>query len=785
MREIEPILPPELRSTLDAYYTAPQPDSAFAERLEVQLRKQHAGLIVRTPTASFHRSRLRSSFMLSLRTRPMLALLAALLALLLLTGIAYAVGRLTGFIPGIGFVDDVQSILETPITVNQSLEATAPAASPGEAGTPMPRIASETVFEGTATTPGELDTAAPAGPISSQERQGITLTIEQVVSETDRLVIAYKISGLPADIFGPERAKKFAAEANAEDPFLVNVRLPEGTVLTLADGGHCSGAGDGVTSWLSCRLVRSPLPEGVNQFTLEMQRLPNSLPGELPENWAIPIRLTPLTPAQGANAVQNLDLRSPQINGVTMRLIKAVQTSSETAFQLAMEWEGSNRFLHHTAPITLQDAQGRYYILTGGPDGGAYSIENPHYFSLPSVVTSPVDGSNPITFRLDWAILSISGAVVDDPAGAPILRVDAGQSASIGHEWRIDQTIQAGEFALHFIQARLKPGQDGSVILEIDAQPQPGITSLNLFPAEGASSYEAGYDKVRGVLVSRISLPALPTKPLDLYISEILYKVNGPWEITWQPQPMAVTTVKPAPATTRVAPPAPTLVPDQPLLEEFQALRASALIPGGPGWVHQVMQFEQAEPVDTLDTGDLPEQPQRYRTDAWFLLDQDGYIRTTIYLRKTLDGRLLGADIDSGLYHFSLPEARGGIGQDLYIAKPSYDWDQIAYFNSVVSGGGTLRQENGAVDGKSCQLYIGTMPYDPPMVFSNEPLPVQAMIHSACIDPENGTVLQTQNQMTYSDGTTHVKDTTWFISIEKVDSLPEEVREILDQVIMP
>jgi hypothetical protein len=56
MREIEPILPPELRSTLDAYYTAPQPDSAFAERLEVQLRKQHAGLIVRTPPASFHRS---------------------------------------------------------------------------------------------------------------------------------------------------------------------------------------------------------------------------------------------------------------------------------------------------------------------------------------------------------------------------------------------------------------------------------------------------------------------------------------------------------------------------------------------------------------------------------------------------------------------------------------------------------------------------------------------------------------------------------------------------------
>lgn len=778
MHEIEPGLPPELRAALDTFYTAPQPDSAFAKRLEAQLLKQHAGLIARPQAASFHRSSLRSSVMLSLRARPILALLAALLALLLLTGIGYAVGRLTGFIPGIGFVDDVQSILQTPIVVRRTLAAPAPAASPGEEGAPLPRIDTETA-------PGELDTAAPGGSISSQERQGITLTIEQVVSEADRLAISYKIAGLPADIFGPERAEKFSAEANAEDPFLVNVRLPDGTTLSLANGGHCGGGGDGVTSWLSCRLVRSPLPDGVNQFTLEMKRLPNSLPGELPENWIIPIRLTPLTPAQGASAVQDLDLRSRQTNGITLRLIKAVQTPSETAFQLAMEWEGANRFVHHTASITLQDAQGRYYILTGGPDGGAYSIENPNYFSLPTLVTSPVDGSSPLTFRLDWAILSISGAAYDDPAGAPILRVDAGQSASIGQEWRIDQTIRAGGFDLRFTQARLKAGQDGSVILEIDTQPQPGITSLNLFPAEGASSSEAGYDKTRGVLVSRISLPALPAKPLDLYISEITCKVSGPWEITWQPQPMEITTVKPVPAPTRMAPPAPTPVPGQPLLEEIQALRASAQVPGGPGWVHQVMQVEQAEPVGALDTGDLPEQPLQFRTDAWFLLDQDGYIRTTIYLRKTLAGQLLSADIDSGLYHFSLPEGRGGIGQDVYIARPSYDWDQLSYFNSVVSGGSTIRRENGAVDGKSCRLYTGTIPYDPPMVFSNEPLPVKAMIHTACIDPETGAVLQIQNQATYSDGTTRVKDTTRFLSIEKVERIPDEVRQILEQVVMP
>ena len=61
----------------------------------------------------------------------------------------------------------------------------------------------------------------------------------------------------------------------------------------------------------------------------------------------------------------------------------------------------------------------------------------------------------------------------------------------------------------------------------------------------------------------------------------------------------------------------------------------------------------------------------------------------------------------------------------------------------------------------------------------------RAMIHFACIDPVTGTVLQIQNQMAYSDGKTIVKDTTRFISLEKVDKLPVEVQELWNKIIMP
>ncbi len=88
----------------------------------------------------------RKTFMQTLRTRPALAILLSFLALLLLTGVVYAIGRLTGFIPGIGFVQ------------KDAL-----------------RVLSESV---------------------SETREGITVSIEQVFADPERTIILYKTEGL-------------------------------------------------------------------------------------------------------------------------------------------------------------------------------------------------------------------------------------------------------------------------------------------------------------------------------------------------------------------------------------------------------------------------------------------------------------------------------------------------------------------------------------------------------------------------------------------------------------
>jgi hypothetical protein len=64
----------------------------------------------------------RKTLMKTLRAQPALMILSVLLALVLLSGVAYAAGRLTGFVTGFGFVSDASTtrVLENPIEVTKN-----------------------------------------------------------------------------------------------------------------------------------------------------------------------------------------------------------------------------------------------------------------------------------------------------------------------------------------------------------------------------------------------------------------------------------------------------------------------------------------------------------------------------------------------------------------------------------------------------------------------------------------------------------------------------------------
>ncbi len=123
--------------------------------------------------------------MQTLRTRPALAIVIAILALLLLTGVAYAISRLTGYIPGIGLIDQ-----SAPVRVL-------------------------------------------SGPVS-QTRDGITLTVQNAVLTSDKTVIVFALGGVQWNMF-PHDENISGCSGMAE------VRLPDGTHLQLSEGGGGAG----------------------------------------------------------------------------------------------------------------------------------------------------------------------------------------------------------------------------------------------------------------------------------------------------------------------------------------------------------------------------------------------------------------------------------------------------------------------------------------------------------------------------------------------------------------
>ncbi len=117
--------------------------------------------------------------MQTLRARPALAIMLAILALLLLTGVAYAIGRSLGYLPGFGLV---------------------------EHGTQI-RVLKEPV---------------------SLTKDGVTVTVKSATLTSDKTDIAYFVSGVPSSAYPEGEAVTGGCIGEAYEPYLL---LPDGAKI--------------------------------------------------------------------------------------------------------------------------------------------------------------------------------------------------------------------------------------------------------------------------------------------------------------------------------------------------------------------------------------------------------------------------------------------------------------------------------------------------------------------------------------------------------------------------
>lgn len=175
----------------------------------------------------------RKNFMQTVRTRPALALSLVLLALVLLSSVAYAIGKVTGYIPGVGIVD--QSV-------------------------PL-RILVEPVIV---------------------EKDGLTVVVSQLVVDTNRTFVAYTVDGIVIPMGKPPVCHA-----------MPSLQLPNGSALNFTNIGSGEGIGGQVGSIarFETTIFYPPIPANIDQVILTFPCILTE--GTGPENWQIPLKLAP------------------------------------------------------------------------------------------------------------------------------------------------------------------------------------------------------------------------------------------------------------------------------------------------------------------------------------------------------------------------------------------------------------------------------------------------------------------------------------------------------------
>ena len=377
-------------------------------------------------------------------------------------------------------------------------------------------------------------------------REGVTLRVEQVIAGPDQTEVMISSSGFS------EEDLPWPNEAVDHPDFTAFLLLPDGSRMEMTRWELSVGAG---------KLEFPALPDGVQQATLLVPRLPLVPPGVLPQDWEIPLNFRPadgeiddaLFP-QPYNPPDALDIH----HGITLRVLDVAQTSSETALRYQVEWTDPDwEFWHGLGAWSmpeLRDDVGHIYweslenssssvavVAIPAPDGSQ---------ATPApVVTSYSDTLvfSPLSLSAGQATLWVDALEFQVPASA-VFTIDLGNHPQIGDSWSLDIRLEVAGIPVHFTGARLRQEMndlpDGtsetSTFLEFDLDPLSEKEEMQLSGFDLSSPDKAfngsGSQGIGSNFKPYLSLDQakeIPSGVVPVQVSNADLAVFGPWVVTW------------------------------------------------------------------------------------------------------------------------------------------------------------------------------------------------------------------------------------------------------------
>jgi hypothetical protein len=439
----------------------------------------------------------RKTFIQTLRTRPALVVLLLILALGLISGVAYAVGKSLGYIPGVGIIDQSAPlrVLAEPVTMT---------------------------------------------------REGVTITVTEAVLSADKTVIFVKIEGVPADAYPKGEAGGCFGK--------VDLKLSNGTLL---EGGFISG---GNWLSFESRLEYGPVPAQVNDAVLLVSCIGGTMPGALPENWEIPLRFAPAPPDMTIAPVIELstpaasnpppaDVTSTPIlsntmtrNGITFTLEKFVEVEGGYQLYGSLDLSGVNLpaqgYFNTMAMIKMTDANGiRIPFEETRSEPQDNTVYDPNQVAW-IYRTNQKAFAAPLTLSLPWVEMQIAPQIP--------FELDLGVNPQVGQTWEINRDLTFEGHTVRLLSAQLVKSDDPqwASSIKFTYEDQEGGIFINVMddvPQKPMIEVMSGGGGGGGGPLTEIksawmNYGEIPSGLRNFTIYESMpYRINGSWQVVWNP----------------------------------------------------------------------------------------------------------------------------------------------------------------------------------------------------------------------------------------------------------
>jgi hypothetical protein len=421
----------------------------------------------------------------TLRARPAIVVAAALVALGLLSGVVYALGRSLGYIPGVGIVEQTVGL----------------------------RVLAEPV---------------------SVERDGITLTVTQALISSEKTIVTFQVEGIPESALArdPREGETPPPTCGPSD----NLILPDGSLLS-----PTSAQGEGWQLGYRFRETYDPLPDDVNQVTLGVSCLLGTSPGKAPENWRILLAFIPAPPDITVLPVVEVTASpSPTLAAGTQST--GTPAASAITIERTIELDDGYVLIGSFHAITTGDgivtSPYATFLRITDSDGNEVRYENTVDIDLPRGDEHTLPWAYEIRGKdLNWPLTitvdSMNATLKDVQAS---FEFDTGPTPQPGQQWTLDQDLQLGGYVVRALTASRTPTGYAFAF-----QSEGGITGLGV-DIRSADEYVSpagggGGGGGNGSLGASVAYAGqIPEGKLTVVISNVMIRVPGPWSILWEPE---------------------------------------------------------------------------------------------------------------------------------------------------------------------------------------------------------------------------------------------------------